>query len=191
MRVVTDVLTTLCWVLKVKVLVAQLCPTLCHPQGDCSPLGSSVHVILQARILEWVAMPSSRGSSQPRDRTWVCCIAGRFLVVWTTRQGESATVSLFTWKSFLVSSLTVSYCLSLNFCSSWRPFWLLRVKRLVYQCTPGYTFRIKLHPLHWSVHNDFVCLCAYFCLLCPTGTEARLHFCSLSALHTTWPWECG
>ena len=42
----------------------QLCPTLCNPM-DCSPPGSSVHGILQARILEWVAMPSSRGSSQP------------------------------------------------------------------------------------------------------------------------------
>jgi len=45
---------------------------------DCSPSGSSVHRILQARILEWVAMPSSRGSSQPRDQTGVSCIAGRF-----------------------------------------------------------------------------------------------------------------
>ena len=45
---------------------------------DCSPLGFSVHGILQARILEWVAMPSSRGSSQPRDQTWVSCITGGF-----------------------------------------------------------------------------------------------------------------
>ena len=45
---------------------------------DCSPPGSSVHGILQARILEWVAVSSSRGSSRPRDPTHVCCIAGRF-----------------------------------------------------------------------------------------------------------------
>ena len=45
---------------------------------DCSPLGSFVHGILQVRILEWVAMLSSRGSSQPRDGTQVSCIAGRF-----------------------------------------------------------------------------------------------------------------
>ena len=44
----------------------QLCPTLCNPM-DCSLLDSSVHGILQARILEWVAVPFSRGSSQPRD----------------------------------------------------------------------------------------------------------------------------
>ena len=47
-------------------LVAHLCPTLCDPM-HCSPPGSSVHGILQARILEQVAMPFSRGSSQPRD----------------------------------------------------------------------------------------------------------------------------
>ena len=46
--------------------VAQLCPTLCDPM-DCSPPGSSVHGISQERILEWVAISSSRGSSQPRD----------------------------------------------------------------------------------------------------------------------------
>ena len=45
---------------------------------DCSPPGSSVHGILQARTLEWVAIPSSRGSSWPRDPTRVSCIASRF-----------------------------------------------------------------------------------------------------------------
>ena len=58
-------------------LVAWSCLTLCDPMG-CSPSGSSVHGVLQARILEWAAMPSSRGSSQPRDRTQVSCTAGRF-----------------------------------------------------------------------------------------------------------------
>ena len=56
--------------------VAQSCLTLCDPV-DCSPPGSSVHGILQARILEWVAISFSRGSSRPRDRTQVSCIAGR------------------------------------------------------------------------------------------------------------------
>ena len=48
---------------------------------DCSPPGSWSMGILQARILEWVAMPSSRGSSQPRDQTQVSCIAGGFFTV--------------------------------------------------------------------------------------------------------------
>ena len=54
----------------------QSCLTVCDPM-DCSPPGSSVHGVLQARILEWVALPSSRGYSQPRDRThvsYVSCI---------------------------------------------------------------------------------------------------------------------
>jgi len=48
---------------------------------DCSPPGSSVHGILQARVLEWVAIPFSRGSSQSRDQTQVSEIAGGFFVV--------------------------------------------------------------------------------------------------------------
>ena len=56
----------------------QLCSTLCDPM-DCSPPGSSVHGILQARMLEWVAMPSSKGSSQPRDRTNISFIGRRIL----------------------------------------------------------------------------------------------------------------
>ena len=60
-----------------RVLVTRSCPTLCNPV-DCSLPGSSVHGILQARTLEWVAIFFSRGSSQPRDRNWVSHIAGRF-----------------------------------------------------------------------------------------------------------------
>ena len=52
---------------------------LCDPM-DCSPLGSSVHEILQVRMLEWVALPFSRGSSQPRDWTRGSCTAGRFFI---------------------------------------------------------------------------------------------------------------
>ena len=61
---------------KVKLLVARSCPTLCNPM-DCSPPGSSVHGILQARMLEWVAISFSRAYSQPRDQTHCKpCIAG-------------------------------------------------------------------------------------------------------------------
>ena len=56
---------------------------------DCSLLGSSVHEILQARILEWVAMPFSRGSSWPRDRTQISCIAGRFFTNWAMREAQT------------------------------------------------------------------------------------------------------
>ena len=56
----------------------QSCPTLCDPM-DCSSPGSSVHRILQARILEWIAIPFSRGSCQPRDGTHIFCIGRRIL----------------------------------------------------------------------------------------------------------------
>ena len=72
---------------KMKVLVTQSCPTLCDPTESSLP-GSSVHGIFQLRILEWVAIPFSRGSSWPRDRTRVSCIAGRFFTVWATRSGK-------------------------------------------------------------------------------------------------------
>ena len=71
---------------KVKMLVALSCPTLCDAR-NYSPPGSSVHGILQARILEWVTIPFSRGSSWPKDRIQVSCNAGRFLTIWATRLG--------------------------------------------------------------------------------------------------------
>ena len=66
--------------LVVVMLLTQSCLTLCDPT-DCSPPDSSVHGILQERILKWVAMPSSRGSSQARYRTQVSSIAGRFFTI--------------------------------------------------------------------------------------------------------------
>ena len=66
-------------------LVTQPCLILCHPM-DCGLPSSSVHGILQARMLEWVAISFSRGFSQPRDRTWVSCTAGRCFTIWATRE---------------------------------------------------------------------------------------------------------
>ena len=59
-------------------------PVLCEPM-DCSPPGSFVHGILQARIQEWVATSFSRASPQPSDQIWVSCTAGRFFILWPTR----------------------------------------------------------------------------------------------------------
>ena len=62
------------------VLVTLSCPTLCEPM-DYSLPGFSVHKILQARILEWIAIPSSRGTPQSTEGTLVSCLAGRFFTV--------------------------------------------------------------------------------------------------------------
>ena len=65
--------------------VAQSCPTLCDPI-DCSLPGSSIYGIFQARVLEWVAISFSRGSSRPRNWIWVSHIVGRHFTVWATRE---------------------------------------------------------------------------------------------------------
>ena len=66
----------------VNVKVTQSCPYL------CDPMNYTVHGILQARILEWVAVPFSRWYSQPRDQTQVSCITGRFFTSWATREAH-------------------------------------------------------------------------------------------------------
>ena len=81
-----------CVCMCVCVLVAQACPTLCNPT-DCNPPDSSVHGILQARILEWIAIPFSGVSSQPRDWTRVSCIASRFF----TSEPPGKPIILYTW----------------------------------------------------------------------------------------------
>ena len=74
--------------------VAQSCPTFCDSM-DCSLPGSSLHRILQARILEWVAISFSRGSSWPRNQTWVSHVAGRCFNIWATREAPAICISTF------------------------------------------------------------------------------------------------
>ena len=85
-------------------LVAQSCPTLGDPVDYSLPC-SSVLGILQAGILEWVALSFSRGPSQPRDRTGVSCIPGRFSTNWATREeNQSITAKFF----FLITNILKS-----------------------------------------------------------------------------------
>ena len=77
----------------------QSCPTPCNPM-DSSPPGSSVHGVSQARILEWVAILFSRGSSQSRDWTQVSCIAGRFFTLWTTKEALPPSHASLKYISF-------------------------------------------------------------------------------------------
>ena len=71
--------------------VTQSCPTLCNPM-DSSPSGSSIHGVFQTRILEWVAISFSRGSSWPRDRTSVSHIADRLLTNWANRESLAKNI---------------------------------------------------------------------------------------------------
>ena len=88
------------------------CVQLCDPV-DCSPPGSSVRGILQARILEWVAISFSRGSSQPADRTWVSCIAGRHFILWATREAHKAVDHV------VMSRCRVASCVVRRGCLVW------------------------------------------------------------------------
>ena len=85
-----------CMKVKSESEVTQSCPDFCSPM-DCSPQGSSAHGIFQARMLEQVAISYSRGSSQPRDWTYifsVSCIASRFFTIWATREAQHIILAL-------------------------------------------------------------------------------------------------
>ena len=82
------------------------CPTLCDPV-DCSPPGSSVHGILQARILEGVALPFSKGSSRPRDWTQVSHITGRFFTIWAIREVSVLVGYLYIFVYNLLGKMAV------------------------------------------------------------------------------------
>ena len=82
------------YILKVKVLFARSCPTLCDLM-DYSPPGSSVLGILQAKILEWVAISFSGTSSIPRNWTQVFHIAGRFFIIWANNSGSALFTAAF------------------------------------------------------------------------------------------------
>ena len=114
-------------------LVTQLCLTLFEPM-DCSLPGSCVHGILQVRILEWVTMPSSKGSSQLRNWTRVSHIAGRFFNIWATREAQEY------WSGWPVPSPgalpnpgigTGVSCIAGGFFTSWATSWY---NCLVMQC---------------------------------------------------------
>ena len=83
--------------------IAQSCPTLCDPI-KCSLPGSSIHGIFQARVLEWVAISFSRGSSRPRDRTQVSHVAGRQFNIWVT------------WEALLITKIKHKYYLPWKTC---------------------------------------------------------------------------
>ena len=116
-------------------LVTQLCPTLWDPM-DCIACQAPLFMeIVQARILEWVAIPSSRGSSQHRDLTQVSCIVGSFFTIWVTRELKFMSIELMMLFNslilccciFLFTSIFHSIRVSSNesaFCIKWPNFYV-------------------------------------------------------------------
>ena len=86
---------------------------------DSSPPGSSVHGILQARILDWVSMPSSRGFSPPRDRTHVSYIVGRFFTIWDNTEVLTHVICSISLSFIIFISLTIiiiKFCGNISCC---------------------------------------------------------------------------
>ena len=100
---------------RIRCLVLQLYPTLCDPM-DWGPPVSSVHGVLQARILEWVAVSFSRGSSHPRDRTRVSCFGRQILYHWATRV---SVVDFSFYKDYWVPSGEIEDLVKLGKNSCW------------------------------------------------------------------------
>ena len=92
--------------MKVKVLVAQSCLTLCDPM-DCSPPSYSVHGILQARILQWLAISCFRGFSWSRGWTQVSCTAGRFFTIWAIGVAQC----IYNTHSLYIICIWYAYCI--------------------------------------------------------------------------------
>ena len=130
-------------------LVAQSCLTLCDSM-DCSPPGFSVHRILQARILEWIAIPFFRGSSWPRDWTQVSHIAGWFFTTWATREAlclwnclnslsplcprdsqEQSSVQSFSQVRLFAAPWTTAHQTSLSIASFWNLLILMSIESVM------------------------------------------------------------
>ena len=91
-------------------LIIQLCPTPCDPV-DYSPPGSSLHGIFQARIPEWIALSSSRGSSWPSDQTWISCVsctAEGLFTLWAIREARDSKMSASP--IFFLLLIFILYC---------------------------------------------------------------------------------
>ena len=137
--------------------VAQSCPTLCNPM-DCSLPDSSIHGIFQARVLEWVAISFSRGSSWPSDWTRVSLIAGRRLTIWATRCKTSAVICLIPFQSLVLLSrisLFQSTLLSLfshSVMSTLATLWTVTCKAPLSMGFPRQEYWIRLpFPSPWDL----------------------------------------
>ena len=95
--------------------VAKSCPTLCNPMV-CSLPGSSVHGIFQAKILEWAAISSSRGSSWSRDWTCIFCIVGGFFTLWTNWEALNQNSIYIYWGGVVIDYKRIQE----GFLQSWK-----------------------------------------------------------------------
>ena len=140
---------------------------------------SPVHGILQARILEWVAIPFSRGSCWPRDQIWVSCISGRFFTIWAISlgirkcpQGKLLYLDIFKVTVYWYSHFII-------------PFWRLSLL----SCNLGYLF-LKDILIFWRFCGDKnfrICILLYYISILSEGTSLVAHSVkNLLAVQETW-----
>ena len=169
--------------------VAQLCLTLCNPM-DCSLPGSSVHGNLQVRILEWLAILSSRGSSRPRAQTQVSYAAGRFFTIWAT---DKALWSICTCLGLLtfINKLSSRNVLLYQFSN------LSAVLQRVFWPTEGFCLFVRLirmfskkstKPSEMCSQQDRVSVLLHQ-LLCTAGLSFE-RLCVVHLLHIPPPTWC-
>ena len=161
-------------------LVTQSCLTLCDPM-DCSLPGSSIPGILQARILKWIAMPSSSGSSQPRDRTQVFYIAGRFFTIWATREAHFSTRCLCILVIIKVSVQQFQYLWAWIFIS------LFCILIIYWVSNSMCRMSVKMEENSFLVKRVCVCVCVHVCMcVCEEGSFRQ----SINNLHRVWDLHC-
>ena len=124
---------SVCVCVCVCVLVMQSCPSLCNPM-ECRPPGSSVHGVLQAGILEWGAIPFSRGSSQPGYWTRVSCIEGKLFTSWATRETHIIHIYIYIYIIFFSVIWQLNLILSDTLAVQSSP-WVILPKQSFSPCT--------------------------------------------------------
>ena len=114
---------------------------------DCSLSASSIHGIFQARVLEWIAISFSRGSSRPRNRTWVSCIAGRCFTVWDLDAIKTTPPSISTF-SFPCCSVILLLQKTVSELNPTQSF--LGLYPVSWKLPGNWSFPPNFNPAHWS-----------------------------------------
>ena len=149
-----------------KMSVTQSCQTVWNPM-DYSLPGSSDHGTLQAIILEWVAIPFSRGSSPPRDTTQVSCVVGGFFTIWATRRATREQANLQRDRDWPKAKVNLKLCFSNSlFHNTSQHRWLCPTQR----CKKDNWGEAGLQP-YWALHSAPTCTS-----LCMPRGGAAVHY---------------